>query len=303
MRTFASLLIEPSRFPTLFWNRYRKTIKLCASSIPRPGRTVVNVEFRCWLLRLMFEVQAPVQFPPSFSANIFRGALGTRLPRHVFSPTQSQSGPSGLADPPRPFVLRAKHLDGLALTPGETFYLHLHLFAQFSAQITEAFHDAQPFHGAVRLRDSEPQIEIVLPLFPTGSEIDQATVDFLTPTELKHNDTLASTPCFSILFTRAATRLRSLAGFYGQPINLDFESLAARSEQIELLEHSLTYERAQRFSTRTGQTHPLGGFAGRARYQGQLRDFLPILRAAQYTGVGRQTVWGKGEIKVTAVEP
>lgn len=263
----------------------------------------MNVQFRCWLLRLIFEVQVPVQFPPSFSANIFRGALGTRLPRHFFSPAQPQLGPSGLADPPRPFVLRAKHLDGLAFKPGETFYLNVHLFAEFGAHITEAFNDAQPFHGAVRLRDSEPETEIVLPLFPTGPEIDQARVDFLTPTELKHNDTLATIPYFSILFARAATRLRSLAGFYGQPIDFDFESLAARSEQVELISHSLTYEWAKRFSTRTGQTHPLGGFAGKTSYQGQLRDFLPILHAAQYTGVGRQTVWGKGEIQVTALEP
>ena len=33
-------------------------------------------------------------------------------------------------------------------------------------------------------------------------------------------------------------------------------------------------------------------------YRGDLAAFLPYLRAARWTGVGRQTVWGKGEIEV-----
>jgi hypothetical protein len=37
---------------------------------------------------------------------------------------------------------------------------------------------------------------------------------------------------------------------------------------------------------------------GEADYEGELGEFLPILRAAEYTGVGRQTVWGKGSIGV-----
>jgi hypothetical protein len=54
----------------------------------------------------------------------------------------------------------------------------------------------------------------------------------------------------------------------------------------------------ERRSSRTGQRHPLGGFIGEAEYEGDLlHEFLPILRAAQWTGIGRQTVWGKGEIR------
>jgi hypothetical protein len=40
----------------------------------------------------------------------------------------------------------------------------------------------------------------------------------------------------------------------------------------------------------------LGGFVGEADYTGDLTEFLPYLRAAQWTGVGRQTTWGKGAI-------
>jgi hypothetical protein len=53
-----------------------------------------------------------------------------------------------------------------------------------------------------------------------------------------------------------------------------------------------------RRSGRTGQVHPLGGFTGEAEYEGDLAEFVPYLLAAQWTGVGRQTVWGKGAIEV-----
>ena len=42
----------------------------------------------------------------------------------------------------------------------------------------------------------------------------------------------------------------------------------------------------------------MGGFNGFAEYEGQLAEFLPWLRAARWVGVGRQTVWGKGDMRV-----
>ena len=56
---------------------------------------------------------------------------------------------------------------------------------------------------------------------------------------------------------------------------------------------------AERTSGRTGQVHPLGGFVGDVEYVGSLGKFMPYLRAARWTGVGRQTVWGRGEIQVS----
>ena len=54
-----------------------------------------------------------------------------------------------------------------------------------------------------------------------------------------------------------------------------------------------------RRSSRTGQVHPIGGFVGEAEYEGNLTEFLPYLNAAKWTGVGRQTVWGKGHIELS----
>ena len=53
--------------------------------------------------------------------------------------------------------------------------------------------------------------------------------------------------------------------------------------------------------TQTGQVHPIGGFVGEAEYEGELGEFVPYLKAGKWVGVGRQTVWGKGEISVQAL--
>ena len=46
----------------------------------------------------------------------------------------------------------------------------------------------------------------------------------------------------------------------------------------------------------------MGGFIGEAEYEGEMAEFVPYLAAARWTGVGRQTVWGHGELEVTALE-
>ena len=56
--------------------------------------------------------------------------------------------------------------------------------------------------------------------------------------------------------------------------------------------------KGERLSRGTGQRHSIGGFIGVAEYEGAVTKFMPYLEAARWTGVGRQTVWGKGEIGV-----
>jgi hypothetical protein len=60
----------------------------------------------------------------------------------------------------------------------------------------------------------------------------------------------------------------------------------------------LAWEEVKRKSGRAGQVHPIGGFTGEAEYAGPLAEFLPWLGAARWVGVGRQTVWGKGDVRV-----
>jgi len=130
-----------------------------------------------------------------------------------------------------------------------------------------------------------------------GEPVTALRIRFLTPTELKCGGGLALRPDFPVLFTRVRDRISILETLYGPgPLEIDFRTMGERAASIEMTRCQIETTRSQRRSTRTGQLHPLGGFTGEAEYRGSLGEFLPYLEAARWSGVGRQTVWGKGEI-------
>jgi hypothetical protein len=71
-----------------------------------------------------------------------------------------------------------------------------------------------------------------------------------------------------------------------------------RAAAVRMSRCDLQWEKRERKSGRTGQVHPLGGFTGEAEYEGELGEFVPWIKAGRWVGVGRQTVWGKGDVRV-----
>jgi len=273
-------------------------------------------------LRFRFVAQDPIFFPVHKPGNILRGAFGhlfrslaCRCPSdihaadcpyaRIFEPKPLVAGPSGLADLPRPFVFRAAHLDGLRIAPGCAFHFDVNLFtadpwpiphfeATFARLATEGL---GPGRGRAQLQGVDSSV-VELSLAPEGAR--QVTVHFVTPTELKAAEGMLSEPTFEILVARLRDRIANLSEQYGHgPIPLDFRAFAERARSISCLEAKLEQVSVERQSSRTGQTHPLSGFIGQATYAGDLGEFLPYLKIGQHTGVGRQTVWGKGQLQIT----
>jgi hypothetical protein len=263
-------------------------------------------------LRFDFVARDRLHFAAGKSANILRGAFGIALER-ISTPAEYRrlfeprgGGPSGFADRPRPFVFRARHLDGATVEPGEPFRFGLNLFAldpEARRLVAEAFDYAAgqgigPGRGLAELREVSGD-PISLDLAADGNARPRIRVDFLTPTELKHEDRLVGRPEFGVLFARARDRVGTMRAFYGAgPLAIDFAGLGARAALARMTRCELREVAVARRSSRTGQTHGIGGFIGFAEYEGALGEFLPFLRAARWTGVGRQAVWGKGEVAV-----
>lgn len=243
----------------------------------------------------------------------------------MFVPTALSYGPSGLADWPRPFVFRATHLDGRTIDVGESFYFDLNLFDINSpavAYLVLAFAQlAREGLGARRSRveltgvsqlDSEGNVTaaiwdggsllqnpppLELNLAPLAEPVTRLHVSFLTPTELKSGQQIAGRPEFSILAARIRDRISILREIYGDgPLQIDFRAFGDRAAQVRMTRCQIQTVDILRRSSRTGQAHSIGGFTGEADYEGNLTEFVPYLLAAKWTGVGRQTVWGKGEI-------
>jgi hypothetical protein len=211
--------------------------------------------------------------------------------KRLFAPTAAD-GPSGLRNLPRPFVLRAAHLDGARFNPGERFEIGLNLFDVRTAA-EAAFRRAVCGSVDAELGSIEGDRSLKLPLTPYDRRIDRVRVRFLTPTELK----AAPQPSFRALFARIRDRVSTLRALYGGGVlPIDFRGAGERAEQVRMTRCDLEHVGGERLSRATGQRHPLAGFIGVAEYEGELAEFAPYLEAARFTGVGRQTVWGKGEI-------
>ncbi len=143
------------------------------------------------------------------------------------------------------------------------------------------------------------QVQLVA---PERVSVDRLRVRFCTPTELKSSGSLVAVPEFGILFARIRDRLSALSTLYGSStLDVDFQAWRDQADRVKLVDSRLEHHISERLSSRTGQRHSIGGFTGCAEYSGDLGRFLPWLEAAYWTGVGRQTVWGKGEIQIEQV--
>jgi len=283
--------------------------------------------------RFHFRARDPVRFPAGKSANVVRGAFGMLLRdsapaayARLFQPRAAERShmPSGLADWPRPFVFRAAHLDGQTIPAGGDFFFDVHVFDVRRPALPhlrtalEALaetgmgprrgraileHTGQlDLAGSARGVTDQPLPPCVISLDPDEEPADRVRLRFLTPTELKTGGGVSERPEFPILFGRLRDRLSTLRALYGAgPLDIDFRGMGERAGSVRLERSALEWETVQRRSSRTGQVHSIGGFTGEAEYAGQLAEFLPWLRAARWVGVGRQTVWGKGDVRVVGL--
>jgi CRISPR-associated endoribonuclease Cas6 len=251
--------------------------------------------FELFALRFHFLAPAPVHFPEGETANLFRGQFGKILYRRdpvayarLFEPVRDAGVPSGLRDPPRPFVLRVRHLEGATL---ERFQVGLNVFETNHPEIVDAMEELGRESFRAELVRVEGQDVLRLPLAATRPA-RRVRVHFLSPTELKN----AGRPEFGPLFSRIRDRIGALRMLYGPgPLEIDFKAMGERARAIRMTRCDVRHTEVNRS---TGQRHPLGGFTGIAEYEGDLTEFIPYLEIAGYTGVGRQTVWGKGEISI-----
>jgi hypothetical protein len=248
----------------------------------------------------------------------------------VFEPQAARGeGPSGLADWPRPFVFRAAHLDGRTILQGEAFHFDVHIFdvrdpalAYFVLAFAQLAREglgpgraraellsvdqldlnggtvAQVFDGE-QFGMRELATTNVMSLSGTPERVGRVRVRFVTPTELKAGHQVADRPEFGVLFGRLRDRISTLRALYGAgPLEIDFRGMGERAAAVRMTRCELQRTEVDRLSSRTGQRHPLGGFVGEAEYEGEVGEFLAYLRWGRWVGVGRQTVWGKGEIRV-----
>ena len=194
------------------------------------------------------------------------------------------------------FVLTFARLasDGLGPRRGRVELVKVNSLGPDRQITTELFHS-----GEFRI-STVPQ-PTTLDLHPEERAINHIEVRFETPTELKGIPAIGRDLPFAVLFARVRDRVSTLRALYGEgPLPIDFRQLGERAAGIQTVCVDLHATEVERRSSKTGQTHGIGGFVGSAQYGGDLSCFLPYLRAAEWTGVGRHTVFGNGVMTSSA---
>ena len=261
----------------------------------------------------------PMGFPRENKTNVLRGSLGYAL-RHVSASVYSQvfeprwdKGPRRYGNAPRPFALRWTSEKTL-LNPGERFTFEVLLFAR-RPEWLQPLQDALielGNTGITKTRSRAQLLSFVPAELPFKLPVQTSTtydsgrlkVHFVTPTELKTSGAISIRPEFDLLIGRLVGRIRSLGcGYQGWTRDWDGRWLQDLAREVELVDFDWEHAPAERRSSRTQQIHPLGGFVGWAEYRGPITAFAPLLAIGEWTGVGRQTVWGNGVIHIQHLDP
>ena len=241
------------------------------------------------------------------------------LYQQLFEGETGGKRPSGYQEPPRPFVLRSPDWLERTVAPGEHLVTSLHLFDR-RPEIVQALLTAYgqlgetglgPGRGRLSLSEiRQPEgvlwksgpmpapTVMTLDLSPDAGAPTRVKAQFVTPTEIKVRGELASDAAFVNVFARIHERLRFLLTHYcGCDAATGADGTLDAARKIVTVHEDLRSLGVTRYSTRTGQTHPLAGFVGEAVYEGDFTLLWQWLKASEWTGVGRQTVWGKGAVE------
>ena len=131
------------------------------------------------------------------------------------------------------------------------------------------------------------------------------TLNFLTPTLLRFNprgDKRFSHPVmvpeFHVVIKRLRDRINRLATAYcSTELKIDYSELGRRAERVKIASFQGGWERRRR-KTRSGEVQDMGDFVGTVTHEGNLQEFLPLLRLGEYLHVGKNAVFGNGWYQV-----
>jgi hypothetical protein len=155
------------------------------------------------------------------------------------------------------------------------------------------------FDGA--LIQGRPEKPIVVDA--DAGHVERIEVVFETPAWLEHNGRIMETIAFHPFFRSVYRRLTILCALYGTGADAadnDFARLDALAGGIEWVKQDITLlEPWKRLSQERNVEHEMRGVLGRVIFAGkELGAFMPILRMAEKTHIGKATSFGLGRIRV-----
>ncbi|MGB9714992.1 MAG: CRISPR system precrRNA processing endoribonuclease RAMP protein Cas6 [Thermodesulfovibrionales bacterium] len=174
-----------------------------------------------------------------------------------------------------------------------------------------------PFYSSSpeSIYDSQSNIVKNVQKTVTGKEIlgyvgkingQKITLKFLTPTRIRYNPSgekgkskVVRVPEFHHIIRRLRDRVNALSSTYcGGPIDVDFKGIAERAMKIKTREVNLKWLDIKRKSRTQPVYHDQSGFIGDITFEGDLKEFLPLIVLGEYVHVGEDVVFGNGWYRI-----
>jgi len=166
-------------------------------------------------------------------------------------------------------------------------------------QLIGVYQDNRLLYDSLKSAIVHQSTEGRINLAANGDKIaKQVRITFLTPTRITLRGKLCRRPGFDIIIRSLLRRLLLLSYFHDQPIEIDHRFLINAAQRVQLKDAVLAGADWEHFSRRQNRTVEYTGITGWAIYAGDLKQFLPILRAGEILHIGKNTTFGMGKYKL-----
>lgn len=231
---------------------------------------------------------------------------------------------------PHPFVIEPPETGKMKFSPEDSFSFHLLLFGNTTQKLPYFIHavnllgergfgkraggifeinsiqydDTVIYSKTDQLLHQPPAMD--LKYYMDSKSIDstvQLQVQLLTPLRLKYENRIASHLPFHLLIRACLRRISTLFSTFGsgEP-DLNYTEIISNAQKISTIKSNLRRLDWKGYSFRQKQEIHLGGLVGDVIYEGNLSQFLPLLKFGKRTHIGKQTTFGLGRFDMNIAE-
>ena len=134
---------------------------------------------------------------------------------------------------------------------------------------------------------------------PQENNHNTITISLVTPLRLRFDGHITDKIEFHVLIRNLLRRISSLSYFHcGEKFQVDFKGLIERATLVKQAASDIQWFDWKRYSTRQEEWMSLGGVTGTISYEGNISDFMLLLRLGEYVHVGKGTSFGLGRYEI-----
>ena len=132
-----------------------------------------------------------------------------------------------------------------------------------------------------------------------NNHTNHLTISLVTPLRLRFDGHITDKIEFHVLIRNLLRRISSLSYFHcGEKFQVDFKGLIEKARTVNQIASDIHWYDWKRYSTRQEEWMSLGGVTGTVLYEGDISDFMLLLRLGEYAHVGKGTSFGLGKYEI-----